>query len=106
MDELLKEIKELIEHGQRDDKEWKQELLDRFDIVNGTVRVHTTGIALLDQTVKRQDRDMERQGTDLEAVCGKVRELELSNAKSAGIGGIAGAVIGVVITAAMRVVAK
>ncbi len=84
--QVLTDIKGLIERGQDDDRLWKGEMLDRFDLVNGTVKIHTTAIALLEQTVTRN-------GKDLEQVCEQVRTVELSQAKAAGIGAVVGAAV-------------
>jgi len=85
---LLREIKALVENGQADDRTWRHAVLERLDLVNGTVKVHSTAIALLEQAAKRQ-------GSDLEEVCKQVRAVELSQAKAATIGAVVGAAIAV-----------
>lgn len=84
--QTLIEIKALLEASQKADHDWKEAMLKQFQALNGTVREHGTDIALLQQSDKRQ-------GTDLKEVCGQVRTMEVSQAKSAAIGALVGAVI-------------
>lgn len=58
----------------------------RLTEMNGTVKRHDTAIELLKASETRQT-------SDLDEVCDQVQDLQLSQAKSAGIGALFGAVI-------------
>lgn len=83
---VLLEIRNLIDKAQKDDSEWRKSTLTAMAALGATVSAHTTAIALLDQNDARQNKELNGIGA-------QIRSMELSQAKSAGIGAIVGAVI-------------
>ena len=89
----LDEIKALLIADQEEAKSWRDGMLEQFKALNGTVRIHTTELAVLQEKGAHRDAQVSELAVRVRDACRELQELQISQAKAAAIGAVIGALV-------------